>query len=54
MSFLLLHSNVKKNKKQLVNEEYLVKVLEGKAIQIFHVFPKVGQVAVGFGFLRWQ
>lgn len=39
-------------KKKLLNEESLVKVLEGKAIQIFHVFPKVGQVAVDFGFLR--
>ena len=23
-------------------------------IQIFHVFPKVGQVSAGFGFLRWK
>lgn len=39
-------------KQQLYNEESLIKVLEEKAIQILHVFPKVGQVAVGFGFLR--
>lgn len=40
-------------KKELLNEKALIKVLEGESyIQIFHGFPKVGQVAVGFGFLR--